>query len=107
MSTRITGSIAAVLILVSLLIACRARNPPVKVVGPLSSNDVATIEDMVRSYNLKFFGSMEGHPIKSIEVLSNSTVEVWFAAKEFRGGEGGNILQKQTNGWWVTKELYR
>ncbi len=107
MSANVRGRLTAILGSALLLGGCRASDAPVRVVGPISSNEVGQIASAVRSYNLRWFRSMEGHPIRSIQVLSNGTVEVWFAAKEFRWGEAGNILRKGTNGWQITTELFR
>lgn len=98
------------LFIAALLMGCGSASnsgSPVQVIGNLSSNEVVQIEEKVRLAIALKLNSASGHPTKSIEVATNGTVKVWYAAKESPWGEGGYVLVRDTNGWRITSELFR
>lgn len=76
---------------------------PVRVTGNLSQEDLSRIAESVR---VDLAVRKRSGRIKSIDA-SNGTVEVWYADKRARWGEAGYVLERATNGWKITTELFR
>ena len=134
MSTRIRNRSLVPLGLSLCMVACLAAcgpNKTARVTGNLSSNDVVQIKRAACAAIIKRLGSASNHPLKSIQVTTNnlheiegrlrssarepSTTEkttsppvaVWYVDANARWGEAGYILQKGTNDWKVTVELFQ
>jgi len=119
----------------SLLIGCGgSQGPPppqpaARVIGNLSSNDVAQIDGAVRVEKAAELDAAlkakavsddrakllrgkllrpQGLPIQAIELQTNGTVRVWFPPREDVGiaRRQGYLLEKRTNGWVITSRLF-
>ena len=96
--------------MIACAVGCAPSEPPVRVTGDLSSNDVVQIQPAVRQEMSLRLHSASGHPIKSVAAATMTThpvVEVWYADKGARWGEAGYFVEKTTNDWKVTVELFR
>jgi hypothetical protein len=62
--------------IVACLVACGPREAPIRIIGSLSSNDLAQIQQTVCEEMVERSGSANGRPIKSIQVTTNNLYEM-------------------------------
>jgi hypothetical protein len=71
-----TQALILLLFLVGILtsgLGCSQSIPSVRVVGDVSSNDLAEIKEIVHQKMMKGLGSTDNHPIRSVEVTTNNS----------------------------------